>query len=172
VDHFCPDDPADTQGWSMCAAFLPDNDRRLVGSAYEVAFLPGAVTELNLAWTHHPDPNLPCGLGDTYEQIGFVKDLYENDFAGVCPPLSGVSEVIGEGGFALYPNPASGAVILDAGEQEVASLAVFRLDGARVFQGAYDQSVVELDLSGWEPGVYLVRITTGRGAMSRKLIVQ
>jgi hypothetical protein len=167
ADHFCPDDPANPQGWSMCASFLPENDRRVVASSFADSLLPGAVNELVTAWTHHPDPNLPCGLGDTYSEIEEIRSFYDNNFGDACSPLSAVREVE-KSGFGLYPNPATGEVAIDAGDREVEEIFVFRTDGSPVFAG---KAVAALDVTGWAPGLYLVRLKTSAGWLAEKLAV-
>lgn len=169
ADHFCPDDPANPEGWSMCASFLPENDRRVVASSLAGALLPGAVNELVTAWTHHPDPNLPCGLGDTYTEIEEIRAFYDNNFEDACLLLSAAAKETGKTSFSLYPNPATGAVAIDAADLEVLEIAVVRTDGALVFSG---KAAPSLDVSGWNPGLYLVQLKTGAGWITEKLVVR
>lgn len=167
VDHFSPDDPADSQGWSMCASFLPDNDRRVVVSSLVGALQPGHVDELVTAWTQHPNPNLPCDLGDTYFEIEEIRSYFNDNFDIACSPLSAVRETK-EVRFGLYPNPATSEVAIDAGDMDVLEIAVFRSDGAPVFSG---KAVFALDVSAWSPGLYLVKLKTHAGWITEKLAV-
>ncbi|HND89151.1 MAG TPA: hypothetical protein PK971_12530, partial [Saprospiraceae bacterium] len=67
VDHLFPDDPADSNGWSMCTAALPSSDRRALGTHKIGRLNPGQIEELNMAWTYHPRSSFgPCDLGPTY----------------------------------------------------------------------------------------------------------
>lgn len=168
ADHFCPDDPANPQGWSMCASFLPENDRRVVASSVVGPLQPGQVDELVTAWTHHPDPNLPCGLGDTYSEIEEIRSFYDNNFEDACLPFSAVRE-IEKASFGLYPNPATGEVAIDAGDRQVEEIFVFRADGRPVFS---EKAATLLDVTGWSPGLYLVRLKTSAGWITEKLVVR
>lgn len=172
TDFAFPDDPSDPQGWSMCSAGLTENhDRRAVGS-YKVGRLrPGVMDRLTVAWTFHPDPELPCGLGDMYDEIAALHAIYESGFQGVCAPYTGVDDQP-VSLFKIFPNPASSSVTVDPGGLEMEELAVFRSDGSLVYRK--DQAIagpVQLDIAGWHPGVYFVRIRTSSGVGSMKLVV-
>lgn len=164
ADHFCPDDPANPQGWSMCTSSLPENDRRVVASSLAGQLQPGQINELVTAWTHHPNPNLPCGLGNTYGEMEEIRSFYDNNFGDACLPFSAVHE-IEKASFGLYPNPATGAVLI---EGEVEEILVFRTDGSPVYAG---KAVTVLDVTGWSSGLYLVRLKTSAGWITEKLVV-
>jgi hypothetical protein len=171
TDFAFPDDPSDSQGWSMCSAGLSDYDRKIVGSHKTGGLLIGAMDRLTAAWTFHPDPELPCGLGDMYDEIAALHAVYESGFQGVCAPYSGVDDQP-VSLFKLFPNPASSFVTVDPGGLEMEELAVFRSDGSVVYRK--DQAIagpVQLDIAGWHPGVYFVRIKTSSGVGSMKLVV-
>lgn len=68
VNHVFPDNPADLNGWSMCAENLPFGDRRMINSHGPFTFVSGDTFHIQLAFTLHPDIPHPCT-----DVVGLVK---------------------------------------------------------------------------------------------------
>ena len=73
----------------------------------------------------------------------------------------------------VFPNPTPGHVSLkingfDASETH--HTALFDLNGKLVFETQFHGN--ELEIGGLAKGVYLAKITFGKGEVSRKIIVQ
>jgi hypothetical protein len=171
TDFFFPDDPADPQGWSMCSEAFPLADPRVVGSLEIGSLLSGAVNELVIAWTHHPNPQLPCNLGNTFNEMASVRAAFDSDFQDVCSPLLRVEER-SSFHFTLFPNPASAQLTIDPGDQPIAELAVFGLDGKQYIRLASPAlGPIRLDVSKLHAGMYLMRMVGENGAVaSRKWV--
>jgi hypothetical protein len=60
INHVFPDNPNDSQGWSMCTANLPYADRRMINSHGPFNFASGDTFNIQLAFTLHPDIPHPC----------------------------------------------------------------------------------------------------------------
>lgn len=67
----------------------------------------------------------------------------------------------------LYPTPASSQVTINTGCGEPQTLSVYSTDGRLVFRSTAHFETI-LDLSGWHPGIYLLRV----GSRTGKLIVK
>ena len=71
----------------------------------------------------------------------------------------------------LIPNPAHGQVRV-LSSFFLNSVEIYTLNGPLVERRSADGIAMDLDLSGYTPGVYIVRIVTPRGTAFKKLVVQ
>ena len=171
ANYAFPGDPADPNAWSMCTANLTAGDHRVVASSKAGSLLPGQSAELISAWTVHPDPDLPCGLGSMKNEIVQLRDTYQTGFAGVCSPLTGVSE-IPVNRIRVFPNPASGTATVTYGNLSVQEIRLFSPDGrlARVLRNLEPEKTV-LDLSGLASGLYTVQLLSAKGTAVSKISI-
>lgn len=91
------------------------------------------------------------------------------------PNIAGIDEDIDRLGFGVYPNPATDKcnVVFDK-NLNIESISVVDLTGKVVFnQGIASQmTLLKLDLSNFDSGVYFINVTTENGVTTQKLIVQ
>lgn len=74
---------------------------------------------------------------------------------------------------AIYPNPGSGVFLIDLGKHVAADIKVFSLVGEEVFYApATVSDKIILDLSAFNSGTYLVRVTTEKATVLKKIIKQ
>jgi hypothetical protein len=75
-------------------------------------------------------------------------------------------------GMTVWPNPAvSGVTVQLADPSDVGGLLeVFDQMGRRVKVVRITAMVVALDVSGWSPGMYFIRVSGGRGVVAGKLL--
>lgn len=70
-------------------------------------------------------------------------------------------EIVNEGNtVSLYPNPATDEITLDFGvDAEKALFAVFNAQGQLIVEGrTQETSTHKVSTSGWQPGLYLIRV--------------
>lgn len=73
----------------------------------------------------------------------------------------------------LYPNPGNGTFYLDVGTNYIRIIEVIDQNGRTIKQvKPSGEGDIEIDLSGFPAGFYLVRINSGRGLAYRKLIIR
>ena len=72
VRYVFPDPPSDPDGWSMCTADLPFDDRRTVQATGPFLLQPGAVNELIFGVLFVPDADYPCPV---ITKLQFADDL-------------------------------------------------------------------------------------------------
>ncbi len=92
----------------------------------------------------------------------------------VCVSTVGVEENDQlQAGFNVYPNPTSGKVLVDINESTVGTIEVFNLVGKKVLvkQLTGTEYQVDLNLEGQSNGVYLIRLKTSKGIISKKIIL-
>lgn len=84
---------------------------------------------------------------------------------------SGISPVYAGGKVRIYPNPASGPVVIEASES-IREVYVHSLDGIMVMNRIHDgdSAHVDMDFSPLFPGHYIVTIVTAAGVSRERLI--
>ena len=72
----------------------------------------------------------------------------------------------------IFPNPAGQQTIITTGDKNMeGALNILDLSGRVIHQSSFQGNQLELDVSGYPPGVYLARILTATGGYSQKLVV-
>ncbi|HAP70731.1 MAG TPA: hypothetical protein DCR04_13595 [Flavobacteriales bacterium] len=71
----------------------------------------------------------------------------------------------------VYPNPSNGIFNIELETSDMVSLSVMDLSGKIVQAEQYSGSIHNLDLSGFEKGVYLLRLETTEGRAVSKVIL-
>ena len=97
----------------------------------------------------------------------FVVEYTSYSGAGIHDENSGLEDV------RIYPNPASGRVFIDipAADKGMAYSIINSL-GMQMVSRASLESVMEIDISGFSPGNYFVKIEKGKRARVFKMIVE
>lgn len=102
---------------------------------------------------------------------------YGNNVKFVVSPATGLSEN-DLSAFHVYPNPAKDVVTLSFTKQigEEGELSIFDLTGKMVFSkkiesGEIPENRLQIDVSGFENGVYNIRFVNGKKRFSQKLVV-
>jgi hypothetical protein len=168
ADFLFPDDPADPNGWSMCTAGLPLGDRRTLASHKIGDLEPGAISELTMAWTLHPNIQGPCNLGNALQEVTEIQNAYENSFDGI----SGVFSPVPPSPVKVIPNPANDAAILDYGSLKVAAIRCFDMQGGLIFsQDNPNPAMQRINTAAWPTGNYAVQLVTSSGIVPVRIAV-
>ena len=70
----------------------------------------------------------------------------------------------------LGPNPVSDLFTLEISSGEISNVKLFSLDGKLLRSYAFNQRKVELDVSTFENGLYLLQIQTNTSILHKKLL--
>ena len=81
----------------------------------------------------------------------------------------GVNELSFEKGIVLYPNPTEGQVIISA-SRAIDVIFVYDLRGRLVKQHKVGELSSTVDMTSFESGVYLVKITSGEAQVTKRVI--
>ena len=100
-----------------------------------------------------------------------------NYYTFVMPPFdvtvsaSFVFHSVDENGIetAVYPNPTQGNVKIEA--KNLQYFSVFNEFGQQIYEGQTAGDEFEFDFSGYESGIYLIRIETASGIASKRVVV-
>jgi hypothetical protein len=70
----------------------------------------------------------------------------------------------------IAPNPVNDLFTVRA-NSNIRTIQVFSTNGKQVFETSCDSREVKLNASGWESGLYLLKIITNDGTSSQKIMV-
>lgn len=88
--------------------------------------------------------------------------------------LTGIIKTnINNNSLAIYPNPANNELIISYPAYSVknnTSVEFADMNGKLVKRIFMDRNVVDLDISAWQPGVYLIKIITSDGIIMKKIV--
>ena len=191
VCHFMFPDESDTLGWGVgcvpnpvnwteITAANPPGDRRGIGSTGPFTFQPGAVQELDIAYTFARDynGNYPIGsigiLGERTDSIRkhFISNVLPdgNSFNGIDNRTETSSNWV-----QLFPNPASSRAYIrfDGNVNEPVSIRIINANGIliRTEKRTSVDRMITVDLTGLTSGLYLLYIETKGQAVTKKLSI-
>lgn len=93
------------------------------------------------------------------------------NFDVVVKPSFGFTSVNDNTDFtvSIYPNPTNGMVSIEA--EGLRRVSIFNTLGQQVYAGLADGDVVRCDLSNHEAGIYLIRMETTTGIVTKRVVV-
>lgn len=73
----------------------------------------------------------------------------------------------------VYPNPSKGQFTVVKNQREgMANVEVFDLQGRKLYSVLSAQQQLEIDLSGEENGIYIIRVTCGEQILTKRIVKQ
>ncbi|MEA3452601.1 MAG: BspA family leucine-rich repeat surface protein, partial [Bacteroidota bacterium] len=131
-----------------------------------VANISGALTnELTLTGVSNAD----AGAYDCVVSDGCGEDSTSAD--GVLSVLVAISE-LSDLGISIYPNPTSGKLTIKNEQLIINNLEITDITGKTIFNSQFStlNSQLEIDLSSFESGIYLISIQTDKEIFTTKII--
>ena len=107
---------------------------------------------------------VPCGCISAYEN----SEWYEY-FATIIDDCNKVAE-LDEKMAVVYPNPTHGTLNIEAENME--GISIYNMLGEKLFETSTSGNCFEYDFSPHEVGIYLVRIQTEKGIVTKRVMVQ
>ncbi|MFK7787398.1 MAG: T9SS type A sorting domain-containing protein [Crocinitomicaceae bacterium] len=119
-----------------------------------------------------------CGYGQASDQFNLY---FASPNPGCTPSYSQVvndpKELINKGMIEVYPNPSNGIVKLKLGKDfsvgnEQNIVQVFDMQGKEVLRTSTENIVTNMDLTSFNPGVYLVKVYNSQNVDTQRLILE
>ena len=113
---------------------------------------------------------VPYGCADAYRNSNWYDELGLNgfyDFIEAGP--TAVSEVENDG-FVVYPNPTNGITKIEA--EDIQSISIFNMLGAKVFESPASGNAFEYDFSQQAVGMYLIKVETAKAIKTIRVTVK
>lgn len=107
-----------------------------------------------------------------------MNDCGSDVFIMTISPVTGIHDKVLAKNFRIYPNPSEGLIHLDYknAASKVTALRLFTLSGQQLFykkiNPLQDSRSHELDVSRFDKGMYVLKIKTEKGSLSRRIFVQ
>lgn len=118
----------------------------------------------------NPLPNsTPVEDGTTYWAVSIDGICLSTPFpVTILFPL-GLAE-FAQYGISVYPNPVSETLAIQSANYSIESAAIFNIVGQQVYQRDLSNVHLEIDLSSYSEGVYILQIQVNGKVMTTKLI--
>ena len=107
---------------------------------------------------------VPCGCVSVYENSDWSEQ-----FTNIIEDCTAVSEN-GDNRISVYPNPTQSTVRIEA--EGINNICIFNLLGEKVFESLVSGDAFEFDFSGYNSGVYLIRMETAKGVETKLVTVE
>ena len=107
---------------------------------------------------------VPCGCVSVYENSDWSEQ-----FTNIIEDCTAVTEN-GNNSILVYPNPTQGRVTIEA--DNLSHISIYNIIGAKVFESSFNADVFEFDFSGYNAGVYLIRMETSKGIETKLVSVE
>ena len=106
---------------------------------------------------------VPCGCVSAYE-----NSAWHEQFTNIIEDCTSVAETENQS-VKVYPNPTQGRVTIEA--EDSRHISIYTLLGEKVFESAATGDVFNYDFSGFEKGLYLIRIETKNEILTKFVTV-
>ena len=172
-------------GWKGAAISVTDEKGQRIAivtmteGSQQTIVMPLLSQSLNFIWNHGWYHNSE-GYDTDYECAFVIKnaddevlytsgDLNDGIFLTYDNQCEDAVSEVSASNFCLYPNPTDGILNIE-GEGQM-TISVINMLGQKILEmNATDN--VTIDLSGFESGIYMVRIETANGTMTEKVSVR
>jgi len=102
--------------------------------------------------------------------IGNVCDTVVLQRPVLVPDPASISQLENKYGISAYPNPAEGKVYINNTQGiAIRKVALYAINGTRIFSREANRNTSEMDLSGIAAGIYQLVFTTDQGTFAQKL---
>ncbi|MFH0865304.1 MAG: T9SS type A sorting domain-containing protein [Bacteroidota bacterium] len=71
----------------------------------------------------------------------------------------------------IYPNPNDGKFQISSSKSQASSIEVYNINSERVYSGTTNESLTDIDLTGYARGLYFVRMSNERWVKTGKVMV-
>ena len=84
--------------------------------------------------------------------------------------ISDVESVDQSSGISFYPNPVTNTLIINAASMKVAKIELYNSSGTLVFSKNFDGNQMQIDMSSFPSGIYIMRINDGGKLILKKVV--
>ena len=107
---------------------------------------------------------VPCGCIAAYESSEWHD--YFPTIIDDCNPVPELDEQM----TTVYPNPTSGTIQIEA--ENIEAISIYNMLGEKLFEASTNGNGFDYDFSPHDFGIYLVRIQTEKGIVTKRVVVQ
>ena len=139
------------------------------GTAFNLQeIVPGTVYTVDVM--HEMEGNVIVALpyGAVTDPAGHVNNVASVTYRYDDPSVTGVNN-LSDAKINIYPNPASGMLFIDL--ENESAVRIVNMNGSVVYQM---ESVLKgaIDISGFDPGIYIVEVENSHTVTQQKLVIE
>ena len=160
---------------------LISNDYDGQGNPGDFAWTPLTATWSAGNWVWTPSGNINVSMvngtavyiGFKYTSTATESSTWElDDIIITGDVIIGLDESKSIEGFAIRPNPAAGECTLQFGTSADRTVELLSMTGVTLTRTATGNQSLTLDLEGFAPGLYFVRVSSGKYSKTEKLVIR
>jgi len=173
VKHHFPNDPNDSNGWSMETSNLPLTDYRVFGSTKQGRLLPGQILEWDLAWSYHRGEGNDRLENVTlmYDEVDQIQALYDSHFENACS-ITDVEQIDLEKSIQVFPNPTAGILNINFPNKKINNIRVVDAVGKLLLEDKVGKEIsTTLDLTRFPQGIYFLQGEIENQPFSKKIVL-
>ena len=173
VKHHYPNDPNDSNGWSMETVNLSPSDYRALGSTFHGTIQPGAIFEWDLAWSYHRGngSNRLENVTLMFDQVDQIQMWYDDGFSNLCSPTA-LDKFDVDNLIQVYPNPTSGILNINFPNKKINNIRVVDAVGKLLLEDKIEkENSTTIDLERFPQGIYFLQGEIDEQHFSKKIIV-
>lgn len=144
----------------------PQNDN---ASGYDIYVNNELVAE-NVSGLSYQHPLSEAGF-----YVVEVVALYDDKSSvGVVKTIDAVLSIIEntDDNINIYPNPAKDIVKLSVATSQQSAVRIYNVIGMKVDEIEMNSNEIEINVSGYKPGIYFINVETSNGNIIKKMIVE
>lgn len=111
-------------------------------------------SDLTKAMFYYENANRAYGINQKVVNTGFYGNIIQVD------------------GFSVFPNPAENKIIISGNEGNLEEVKIINILGKIIYKGKTSFPELELDISDWSGGLYLVEVRSMKERVVKKIIVE
>lgn len=147
--------------------------KKATAVAWKKKFVPGINNKLTIK-------NLQCNREYVW-QIRTICDTAGVDDVSAFSPVQSFTTLVCreaedellDNGFSIFPNPASSSLAIVLNVEDAIQLTIYDINGRNVYQqSTFTNASLQLDISNWNSGIYIVELQSIDGITNKKLIIQ
>ncbi len=138
-------------------------------------YLAGAIA------TNNASPNINIDFPTTaYSELSYFQE--ETAQSGFFPflamfDINGIPVSVGSSNFKhnvikIYPNPTNGSVIVDPNMNTAYRIEMYDVFGKKLYSRDNNRGSIQINMTQYSPGIYIVTIVSSGETYSAKLIKQ
>ena len=122
-----------------------------------------------------------CNVNDPTQIVPIIPaDEFASTYSFYMPPFgvvvmaafgtgTWVDETNNDNAIAVFPNPTQNVVRIEA--ENLRHISVFNMIGQQIYNNQANGNEFEFDFSEHEAGIYLIRIETASGIVTKRVVV-
>jgi hypothetical protein len=181
VTKYCfPGDPMDPSQWSevnqQSGAAIPPGDRRMLGTISIDTFKANTSTRVDMALVTKLNSSVTsfAAVPLFLQDVQHVRSVYQTQLANCRSAISGISNPQGElSTIHLFPNPTTGKLTVELNTTtKMSTVSLMDIEGKELLKTDVMTPSVNLDLSSYSKGVYLLKVQSGENTTVKRVIVE